>query len=73
MNKQVENLIFIGSKFYSESGTIMSCVYTEAGERFDWGFLEVGLEKGIFYNIRPATKKELDMYEQVLTKLKKKG
>ena len=59
-------LIFIGNKFYNKSGSVMSSIYTEHGERFDWGFVEVALEEGKEVHIRPASSVELMMFEAEL-------
>jgi hypothetical protein len=64
-------LIYIGDKFYTESKSIMSPVYTEHGERSDWGFIQVALRNGGEVNIRQATSVELLFYEEKLAKIKK--
>ena len=63
-------IIFIGEKFYAESGTMMSPIYTENGERYDYGFLRCDLEAGKTIVIRPATGDEFRHYQQQLDKLK---
>lgn len=63
-------LIFIGSHFYHESGTMMSSIYTLDGRRFDWGFVNVALRNGQEVFIRPATEKERHPYEEKLAELK---
>ncbi len=35
-----KTIIFIGEKFYMESRTTMSSLYTENGERYDYGFCD---------------------------------
>jgi len=65
------NVICIGDHFYFESGTMMSCIYTEDGRRMDWGFVQCALRDGQTVNIRPATQVELDGYEAKLSRLKR--
>jgi len=63
-------LIFIGDKFYNESSTIMSSIYTIDGRRSDWGFVQVTLSQGESVYIRPATKVELAPYIEKLNHIK---
>jgi hypothetical protein len=58
--------IYIGQDFYRKSGTMMSCVYTEEGERTDWGFIQCALEAGESVSIRPATDAEIGKYHKIL-------
>ena len=46
---------YFGDKYYNESGTIMSSLYTEKGERYDWGFLRRDVENGEDVVVRKAT------------------
>lgn len=59
-------LIFIGDKFYRQSKTMMSSIYTEDGARFDWGFVNRDLRDGYIVTIRPASKIEMEFYEKEL-------
>jgi len=59
-------LIFIGQKFYSESGSMMSSIYDIGGRRQDWGKVQIALSNGESVHIRPATQKELAYYEAEL-------
>lgn len=59
-------LIYIGEDFYRKSGTIMSSIYTIDGGRFDWGFVEIQLQRGATIQIRPATPTELEPFAQQL-------
>jgi hypothetical protein len=61
-------LIFIGDRFYHESKSVMSSIYTEDGFRFDWGFVSIALEEGHKITIRPATTEETRMFEKELKK-----
>jgi hypothetical protein len=63
------NLIFIGEEFYFKSGSIMSSLYTTTGDRYDWGFVTIALEKGKTVNIRPATKEEKLLFKGRLYEL----
>lgn len=65
-------LIYIGRHFYHESGSVMSSLYHETGERTDWGKVEVALEGGEAVSIRPATQAESDRYEATLSRWKRK-
>lgn len=65
------NLIYIGDHFYWESGTLMSPVYTEDGQRADWGKVQDALKHGDDVTIRQATDSERVHYENMLRRLKK--
>jgi len=62
-------LVYIGNKFYHESGTVMSSIYKENGERYNWGLVSVALEKGNQITIRQATPKEKEHYKQQLAQI----
>ncbi len=66
-------LIFIGKKFYFESSTRMSSIYTIDGQRYDWGFVQRDLSQGKSIHIRPATEKELIPYAKRLATIIRKG
>lgn len=51
--------IWIGRKFYWDSGTRMSSMTLESGERFDLSDVEKVLEDGNTLTIRPCTDAEL--------------
>lgn len=70
MSKQI-NLIYIGGHFYMQSGTAMSCIYTEDGQRFDWGLVQTAVARGATVNIRPATDEERAPYEARLANYRK--
>lgn len=55
-------LIYIGEKFYSKSGTVMSSIYDVQGNRQDWGKVQIALKNGKSVHIRPATEKEMEQY-----------
>jgi hypothetical protein len=62
------NLVYIGDDFYHKSRTMMSSIYTESGERFDWGFTSIALTQGNNITIRQATPTEMDFYQAELEK-----
>ena len=64
-------LIYIGEKFYSQSSTMMSSIYSTSGERYDWGYVQRALSQGLSISIRPATYKEQQVYEEKLLELGK--
>jgi len=59
-------LFYAGEKFYWESGTMMSALYSEDGRRSDWGEVEQALKKGLTVLLRPATTDELAQLEERL-------
>lgn len=71
--EKVINLFFIGDKFYSESGSIMSSIYVkDSFTRYDWGFVSIALSEGITINITPATDAEMLWAYTKLAEAKKK-
>lgn len=72
--KKIETikLIFIGSKFYSKSETMISSLYLEkTWKRFDFGFVDIALHEGKRVSIRPANNKEMLVAYQMLESFKK--
>lgn len=63
-------LVFIGSKFYHASGTIMAPLTTAAGLRADWSTVEHALEAGHTVTIKPATAAQLHAAENRLQQIK---
>ena len=63
-------LIYIGEKFYAESGTVMSSIYDVHSNRQDWGKVQIALQNGESVHIRPATESELKMYNKRLKTMK---
>ena len=59
-------LIYIGNKFYLESGTMMSPIYDVNGYRQDWGKVQIALQNGESVHIRPATQSELIPFNEKL-------
>jgi hypothetical protein len=64
------NFIYIGDHFYTESGTMMSSIYDEQGNRQDWGKVQMALKNDESVNIRPATREERERFKQKLEKIK---
>jgi len=63
------NLIYIGEKFYLQSGTMMSSIYEQKNNHYsrtDWGFVSVALSNGDKIKIRPATERELKYFNKIL-------
>lgn len=46
---------YFGDKYYAQSGTMMGVLYTEKGERYDWGFLQRDVERGEEVVVKKAT------------------
>jgi hypothetical protein len=68
----MRKLIYLGHRFYSESKTMMSSVYTEDGYRYDWGFMQRDLENGEEVHIRQADPSERAHYEKALADMKER-
>lgn len=64
-------LVYIGDHFYYESGTMMSPIYHESGERSDWGKVSCYLRDGDEVHIRQAAQSEKDKYEGILARYKR--
>jgi len=66
----MKEIVFIGERFYKESQTIMSALYESliGGEwqRYDYGYLMLDIQAGKNIHIRPATTKELRLFEMKL-------
>lgn len=63
---------FIGNRFYSESGTMMSSIYKISRERYDFGSMERDLSAGCNIMIRPASEDELQWAKSELRKWRRK-
>lgn len=46
---------YFGDKYYDQSSTSMGVLYTDKGERYDWGFLRRDVESGEDVVVRKAT------------------
>ena len=65
-------LIYIGERFYFDSGGVMSAIYYEDGDRCDWGHVKMGLRDGRSVNIRPASDGEIESAELKLKEIKER-
>jgi hypothetical protein len=65
------SLVYFGQKFYSQSGTILSSIYTNDFERYDYGFLQRDLENGYEVSIRQATPAERSVLENELAAIRR--
>lgn len=65
-------LIYIGNQFYAESGSMMSSIYTEDGDKSNWGEVQIHLENGGSVNIRQANHIEKKYYNDLLFDKKRK-
>ena len=67
---KMREIVFIGRSFYSQSQSMMSPIYEKlengSYQRFDYGYLETGLEEGETFHIRQATAEELGYFTKVL-------
>lgn len=76
MNSVLYEIFYIGHKFYTKSGTMMSSIYEigKKGEyiRSDWGLIQTILERGDSVHIRPATKEEMLWAYENLEKVEEK-
>ena len=64
------HLYATGRGFYSASGSMIGLLY-EVGTnaRFDWGFVEIALERGASVHIRPANAEELARVVDMMQKI----
>jgi hypothetical protein len=73
--KVKRNVVYIGERFYRESGTMMSSVFEIIDKKYyrtDWGKISIALDNGQNITIRPATKKEIEYFEEMLLRYLKK-
>lgn len=68
----MKTLVYIGRHFYQDSGTVMSTIYTELGERYDYGYMQEALANGEEFVIRQATPEEKELYEKLLERIKER-
>ena len=62
-------LIYIGDHFYICSGTRMSSIYFENGNRADFGFIKSALRMGESVTIRQASSEERKHYQRLLNEI----
>lgn len=73
----MQKYIYIGDKFYLESGTVMSSIYRilesgEVVERSNWGEIQDALRNGEEIHIRPAYPEELAGAQRHLDEIKER-
>jgi hypothetical protein len=61
---------YFGNKYYDQSGSIMGVLYTDKGERYDWGFLQRDVENGEDVVVRKAIPQMIEWAEQQLEQYK---
>ena len=62
----MKTVYYFGNKYYAKSGSHMGLLYTEKGERYDWGRLEIDSENGIEILVKPATAEMIAWAEKTL-------
>ena len=61
---------YFGDKYYDQSGTIMGVLYTDKGERYDWGFLQRDVGDGEDVVVRKATPEMIQWADKQLEQYK---
>ena len=61
---------YFGDKYYNDSGSMMGVLYTEKGERYDWGFLQRDVGEGEEVVVKKATPEMIKWADETLEKLK---
>lgn len=61
---------YLGDKYYDNSGTMIGVLYTEQGQRYDWGKLQIDVERGEDVIVRKATPTLIEWAESQLIKHK---
>jgi len=51
----MKTVYYFGDEYYWKSGTMMGALYTDRGERYDWGFLQRDVRNGEEVLVKPAT------------------
>jgi hypothetical protein len=59
-----KQVIWYGQNAYERSGTFVSPMYEDNGNRYDWGFAERDLKAGYELTIRQATPDERVQFEE---------
>lgn len=70
--KPTKKIIYVGDDIYMRSGTSMSPLYTEDGDRYDYGFMGIDLSNGWDVKIRQATPTEKEAYYERLREIERK-
>ena len=61
---------YFGDKYYHQSGTMMGVLYTDKGERYDWGFLQHDVDNGEDVVVRKATPQMIEWADKQLEQFK---
>ena len=61
---------YLGDKYYDKSGSMLGVLYTEEGQRYDWGKLQIAVERGEDVLVRKATPEMIAWAEIELSKFK---
>jgi len=61
---------YFGDKYYDKSGTMMGPLYTENGERYDWGKLQSDVHNGEDVVVRKATPEMIQWADKQLEQYK---
>lgn len=57
---------YFGNKYYKQSDSMMGVLYTEKGERYDWGFLQRDVDNGEDVVVKKATANMIQWAENIL-------
>ena len=57
---------YFGDKYYERSGTMMGVLYTEKGERYDWGFVQRDISNGEEVLVKQATSEMIKRADEQL-------
>lgn len=57
---------YFGDKYYERSGTMMGVLYTEKGERYDWGFVQRDISNGEEVLVKQATSEMIKWADEQL-------
>lgn len=66
----MKTVYYLGDKYYDKSGSMLGSLYTEDGQRYDWGKLQYDVSKGVEVLVRPATPTLIQWAENQLLKQK---
>lgn len=61
---------YFGDKYYERSGTMMGVLYTEKGERYDWGFVQRDISNGEEVLVKQATSEMIKWADEQLENFK---
>ena len=61
---------YFGEKYYNKSRTMMGMLYTEKGERYDWGYVQRDVDNGQDVVVRKATPQMIEWADKQLENFK---